>query len=693
MVASAQWWKVTRPEDVWLFQIGLSADINMVMHSGDFILPQAPTCCVGYTSAQSFGPAISFFARQEVTKMFRLTLRGTFAPYNGTFETDENIFVTNATEGVTRHSLDARMNWLGGEFLVDVRVVDPVRLMVGMSAGVMTQPTFTQNETLQTPGTGTFENGRRVRNETINATMTGLTSPILGAVIGLGFDIPLTENHSVILTPEVLYTIGLSDIVEGQSWKANMLRVGASVAMSLNAPEPPTPVERRREVFVDSVFVDVAPDAERRRVEGPERIETDTVVASDLVTITDRAYRTDTVFSPPPPVINAKIAARAVEASGAMKDVFTINVSTQFITEALPILPVVFFEAQSISLSFRYHQIASPKEYQPDAIAPRTLAVHREILNIVGERMQLMPNTTIRLRGTADPTTEGGDCDLARKRATAVKDYLTRVWSIGGERIIVESGIGTCAPEKITRQQSEEGYSENRRVEIQTSDLALLASVAKRRFNEAQTVDPPKILFDPYGTSEKYVTDWSLEATSGSTVVFSQAGKGVPGQITQVLTPATADLMQDGRPVDVKLRINAIRNVSATATTQLVVKKDTTRIELERLTLTLFDVASDEITPIAEQQIKTFVENVPAGSTVVVRGYADMLGNAEFNKKLSQKRADAVCATIKTHLKKRVDLQCNEIRTDRFPPGIEAYGTPEERFLSRTVQIEVKRAK
>ncbi|MCX6140114.1 MAG: OmpA family protein [Candidatus Kapabacteria bacterium] len=672
IVASAQWWKVTKPEDVWLFQIGLSADLNMVMHSGDFVLPQAPTCCVGYTSAQSFGPAISFFARQEVTKMFRLTLRGTFAPYSGTFETDENIFVTNATEGVTRHSLDARMNWLGGEFLVDVRIVNPVRLMVGASAGFMTQPTFTQNETLQTPGTGTFENGRRVRNETVNAAMTGLTSPILGAVIGLGFDIPLTENHSVILTPEVLYTIGLSNIIVGQNWKANMLRVGASVAMSLNAPEPPTPVERRREVFVDSVFVDVAPDAERRRVEGPERIETDTVVASDLVTITDRAYRTDTVFSPPPPVIVAKIAARAVEASGAMKDVFTINVSTQFITEALPILPVVFFEAQSISLSFRYHQITNAKEYQPDAIAPRTITVHREILNIVGERMQLMPNTTIRLRGTADPTTEGGDCDLARKRATAVKDYLTRVWGIGGERIIVETGTGSCAPEKITRQQSEDGYSENRRVEIQTTDLALLASVAKRRFNEAQTVDPPKILFDPYGTSQKYLTDWTLEATSGANVVFSQSGKGVPGQITQVLTPATADLMQDGRPVDVKLHINAI---------------------LERLTLTLFDVASDEITPIAEEQIKTFVENVPAGSTVVVRGYADMLGNAEFNKKLSQKRADAVCATIKTHLKKRVELQCNEIRTDRFPPGIEAYGTPEERFLSRTVQIEVKRSK
>jgi hypothetical protein len=111
------------------------------------------------------------------------------------------------------------------------------------------------------------------------------------------------------------------------------------------------------------------------------------------------------------------------------------------------------------------------------------------------------------------------------------------------------------------------------------------------------------------------------------------------------------------------------------------------------LTLTLFDIASDQITPIAQQQIATFLENLPAGSTVIVRGFADMLGNAEFNKKLSQKRADAVCGVIRANVKKRVELQCNEIRTDRFPPGIDSYETPEERFLSRTVQIEVKRGR
>ncbi len=691
--ATSQWWKVDTPEDVSLFQLGMSINGGYAMHSGDIVLPQAPTCCGGYSTAQGIGPALSIFLRQELGKALRLTLRGTYASYDATFSVDQAIFVTNATEGVTRHTLDTRLGWVGGELLFDWRITSPLRLMFGGSAGFMSPATFSQKETLIVPGTGTFENGRRTRNELSNVELEGMRSPILGAVVGLGFDIPMTDNHSVVLTPEVLYTMGLNDLHTDLPWKANLLRVGASLAFSLNAPEPPMPVDRKRESFIDSLIVDVNPDAQERRADGIERITIDTVVGEDLVTITERLYRTDTLFRPLPPEINAAIAARAVYPDGSQKSEFVINVSTQFITEALPILPVVFFESQAISLSFRYHQVASSAEFKLSDVAPRTTAVHRDILNILGERMTAMPEASIRLRGTADPTTEGGDCDLARNRAQAVKNYLVRVWNISESRITIESGSATCAPERPTRQQSESGYSENRRVEIIPSDVRLLGSVAKRRFNEARTIDPPKITFDPLGTSQRYVTDWSLQATSGATVLFSQSGKGVPTEITQPLTTIVADAMQHATPINVSLRVGGIRNATASAVTTIPVRKDTVSTELERLTLTLFDIASDQITPIAQQQISTFLENLPAGSTVIVRGFADMLGNAEFNKKLSQKRADAVCGVIRANVKKRVELQCNEIRTDRFPPGINSYETPEERFLSRTVQIEVKRGR
>ena len=689
----AQWWKVTTPEEIWLTQVGAAAHGAYLMHDANFQLPQAPMCCEPYLSSTSVSMSVSALIRQEITKFLRLNLRGTFMPMSGEFVKDQTIFVSGATEGLTRSTLTTSMSYIGGEIIADFRIANPVRLMAGVSLGTLTGATFSQQEDLIVPGTGTFENGKRSRNVATGAEMQGVNTSQMGIVIGLGMDLPMTENHSVVITPELLYTIATADNLTGQAWRTNSLRLGASIGFSLNAPEPPTPVERRREEFVDSVIVRIAADADEYRTRGPERIAIDTVVDPDLVVITERSYRTDTVFIPKAPVINAAIKARAVEASGATKDVFTINVSTQYVTEALPLLPAIFFESQSITISPRYHQIRVANDFDLKAVAPRTTAVHRDILNILGERLSATPSMTLSLRGTADPTTENADCNLAQQRAIAVKDYLTRVWGIDAGRITVTASTGSCAPDRPTRRLSEEGYAENRRVEITSNDLSLLASVAKRRFNEARTVDPPRIQFDPTGTSTQYVTDWKLEARTGDKTLFAKFGKGLPEIVTQDLNITTAEQMTSGIPVDVELTINGIRRSTASATTKLAVRKDTSNTELERLTLTLFEVASDEISAVAEEQIKNFVENVPTGSTVIVRGFADMLGNADFNKKLSQKRAESVCATIRKHLRKKVEIQCNDITTDRFPPGIESYVTPEERFLSRTVQIEVKKAR
>jgi outer membrane protein OmpA-like peptidoglycan-associated protein len=681
------------PEDVWLSGIGLSLHGAMISHTGDFTLPGAPTCCVGYTDASSFGLSVGAFFRQEITKHARLTLRGSYMPYDGTFATNESLLLSGQIPGVVKHELEARMGVFAGEALVDIRLPARIRVMGGLSFGSFISSTYSQSETLVEPVAGTFENGRRVRNEQNNVEMQGLAGSVMGIVGGVGLDLPLTVNHSVVLTPEVLYTHPLGDNLANGSWTTSVIRAGVSLAFNLNAPAPPIPVERRRETFVDSLIVDIAPDAEYRRTTGDERVVVDTVKGEDLIVITERAYRTDTVYRPLLPTIDAAIAARAVMADGSVRNTFTINVSTQFVTEALPVLPVVFFDARDIALARRYHQVADPAQYDEAKIAPRTTDVHHEILNIIGKRLQDNAALTIRLRGHADPTTESGDCDMARKRAESIRTYLTTVWGIAADRIQNITASGNCAPEKLTRQQSEEGYSENRRVEIESDDLSILAPVGRRRFNEARAVDPPKLLFDPSGTSTKYVTSWKIEAKSGNTTLFSKDGQGVPTSVVQDLTTTQADMMKDGEPVTVELSVQAIRGVSKTASATLAVKRDTLATEFERLTLTLFDVASDKVTPVAEEQIRRFVEVVPAGSIVSVRGFADMLGNATFNRELSQRRATAVCATIQRYLKKRVTLKCDEVRTDRFPPGIESYMTPEERFLSRTVQIEVKRSR
>lgn len=691
--AHGQWWKGIPPEQVWLTQVGFGVHGALTLHDGSFTLPSAPTCCSEYSSAISFGPSLSGFIRQEFTKTLRLNLRVSYIPYGATFETDESLLVSGNISGLSRHTLATSLAFVGAEFIADLRVAGPLRLMIGGAAGKFMQGSFDQYETLVQPGTGTFENGARIRNETRNGTLANLASPYITFLGGVGYDIPLTENHSVMVTPEALLGIGMSDIVSGVSWKANQLRVGATVAFALNAPEPPLPIEYKRKEFVDSVIVQVAPNARDYRSLGTERTEVDTTVTNEAVTITTLAYRTDTLYQREKPIVNAHITARAKDQNGLEQTNFVINVSTQFVSEALPILPVVFFETQAISLSFRYHSVSSPEQFDINAITPRTLAVHRDVLNILGQRMREKPDATVVLRGNADPTTEGGSCDLANKRAETVQNYLTTVWGIAPSRITITQRTGSCAPDRTTREQSEAGYSENRRVEIEASDVTLLAPVAKRRFNEARTVSPPALILDPSGSSKQYVTDWVLTATSADVPVFTKKGEGIPVLVTQQLSIAAADVLRNDRPLTIKLHLNALQGVTADAATDLRVKRDTISIELERLTLTLFEVSSDELSRVAQEQIRRFVDNVPNGSTVIVRGYADMLGNAEFNRKLSQRRADAVCNEIRKLIRKQVSLECTEIATGQYPPGIDSYETPEERFLSRTVQIEIRHAR
>ncbi len=678
------------PEDVWLTQIGLSLYGSSITHAGAFTLPQAPTCCTAYGQGGSIGLAYGLSIRQEITKHVRLVVRGMLVPWSASFSTTENLLLSGQVNGTSRHELDVSLSALTGEALVDIRLPGNVRVMGGVWAGQYTDPTFSQREVLVTPSGGTFENLRRVRGETSNAALVGTPSMPLGLSIGGGWDWHLTENHSWTVTPEVLFMRPFDAVVEGLDWNVSQLRAGVTLTYALNAPKPPLPVLFRRELTVDTVVVTLAADASERYSEGPERVKTDTIRTSDDITILDRVARTDTVFTPERPSITAAISVKAIE-DGKTSDVFGIRVSTQFVTEALPVLPVVFFDGRAAQLSSRYRRISGPAEFSFDRIPPRTTDVHREVMNILGQRLRTRATSRIRLVGTIDPTTEAGECDLARRRAEAVRDYLVNTWGIDASRVEATTTT-TCVPERVTRQQSEDGYSENRRVEIVTDDLELLAPVGRKRFNETRGITPPRLQFDPSGSSRRFVEGWRLAVRTGTTELFADSGAGTPSSIVRELSAVQAEQMASGIPVSVELTLFGIRGVTERAVATIPVNKDTVATEYERLTLTLFDVASDKVGPVAEAQIRSFVNTVPAGSTVRVRGFADLLGNAKFNQELSLKRANAVCSVLKNTMQRRVTLRCDEVSAG-YPPGIESYTTPEERFLSRTVQIEVQRAR
>ena len=102
---------------------------------------------------------------------------------------------------------------------------------------------------------------------------------------------------------------------------------------------------------------------------------------------------------------------------------------------------------------------------------------------------------------------------------------------------------------------------------------------------------------------------------------------------------------------------------------------------INRFSLILFDVGSSEITANNSSIIDVIKTYIKPHSKISVNGYTDRLGETEYNKQLSESRAQAVAATLNS-------------------PNISAHGAgqadlydsalPEGRLYTRTVDIVIE---
>ena len=122
-----------------------------------------------------------------------------------------------------------------------------------------------------------------------------------------------------------------------------------------------------------------------------------------------------------------------------------------------------------------------------------TLEKYYHVLNIVGKRLTDNPEATITLVGcNANTGTERGNTTLSTQRAEAVSNYLQQVWNIAPERMAIEA---RNLPETPSASRLKEGQEENRRVEIRSTDPAILSPIPSIYY-EAQT-DTPALTVRP----------------------------------------------------------------------------------------------------------------------------------------------------------------------------------------------------
>ncbi|TDE53427.1 OmpA family protein [Flavobacterium sp. GT3P67] len=378
-------------------------------------------------------------------------------------------------------------------------------------------------------------------------------------------------------------------------------------------------------------------------------------------------------------------------------------------TEIFPLRNYIFFNDESTEIPNRYvlltkNQVKDFKEDQLETFAPKNLSdrskrqmtVYYNVLNILGDRMQKNPASTITLVGSS----EKGPAD-GRIMSESIKTYLVNVFAINPTRITTKGQDKPNIPSEQPGGTLElvllrEG---DRRVSIESNSADLLMEFQS---GPDTPLRPVQIIASQEAPLESYVTfnnkganealsSWSLQITDEKGKVQSF------GPYTQDEVKIPGKTILGSRPEgDYKVKM-----IGQTKSGK-VVEKETpvhmilwtpTKMEEGMRYSIIYEFNKSKAISLYEKYLTEVVTpKIPAGATIIIKGHTDIIGEEVYNQDLSLARANDVKNILQSSLAK---AGRNDVKFD-----VSGYGenennapfnnkTPEERFYNRTVIIDI----
>ena len=379
--------------------------------------------------------------------------------------------------------------------------------------------------------------------------------------------------------------------------------------------------------------------------------------------------------------------------------------SKREVGETLPLRNSVFFDEGSTQLSGRYitltkDQAASFKEDQLQnqqsetmtGRSARQLTVYHNILNIIGDRLRSNPGTSITLSGASGKGPQEG-----KVLADAVKQYLVNNFNLDGSRIITQGRSKPLIPSEQPGGTKElvllrEG---DRRVDIASTSPELLLEVGGDLMKPVQIIasqaDPldSHIVFN-IDSARQLLKSWSVDITdqkgnvqhygpytrdqesiSGAAVL----GNNPEGDYKVIMTGET----RKGAPIRKEKTVHLIR-------------QDETVSKALRYSI-LYDFnKANSIASYDKFLTDVVAAAITDGSTVMIHGHTDKIGDEEHNMKLSKERANDVQTILQREVtkagKSNVRFEALGFGEDENNAPFEN-NVPEERFYNRTVIIDI----
>jgi outer membrane protein OmpA-like peptidoglycan-associated protein len=375
------------------------------------------------------------------------------------------------------------------------------------------------------------------------------------------------------------------------------------------------------------------------------------------------------------------------------------------VSETLPLLNAVFFDEASTEVPNRYvaltkNQASSFKEEQLQneqsenmtGRSARQLNVYHNMLNILGDRMRSNPGTSISLTGASAK----GPQD-AKVLAESVKQYLVTAFGVNGSRIAVEARTKPLVPSEQPGGTKDLTLlrAEDRRVDIKSTSPELTMEVG------GGMMKPVKILalqIDPLDShvvlnvdsAKQKLKSWSVNVTDAKGTVqhygpFTRNQESVPG--ATILGSNTEGDYQVTMLGETKNGQSFKKESSVHLVRQNQVIEKGMRYSI------VFDF--DKANSIASYD--KFLTDVVSplisdGSTVIIHGHTDVIGEDEYNQTLSESRAQQAQKIIENALlnlgRKNVKFEAYGFGKDISHSPFEN-DLPEDRFYNRTVIIDI----
>jgi len=375
------------------------------------------------------------------------------------------------------------------------------------------------------------------------------------------------------------------------------------------------------------------------------------------------------------------------------------------VSEALPLLNYVFFDegssvvpARYVVLSkdqatgFRETQLQNEQSADSTGRSTRQMNVYHNVLNILGDRMRSNPTATIALSGASANGPQEG-----KVMASGIKEYLVGVFGIEASRITIEGRTKPLIPSEQPNAKKEltllrEG---DRRVDIISTSPELLAEVGGGMMKPVQMTSVQADPTDSHlilnvGGAKKALKSWSADITDDKGTVqhygpYTQEKESIPGK----------SILGNQPMGDYKITMTGETREGLTvkkeASVHLMTEVETTENGFRYSILFNFDKAK---TIASYEKFLTDVVSplIADGSTVIIHGHTDIIGEEEYNQKLSDSRAQETQKIIERALaragKSNVKFDTSGYGEDLNRSPFENK-LPEERFYNRTVIIDI----